>query len=132
MVRRICWGLLAVLLVSALVFMPDTAAANVTTLPQTSHPVKVDGVLDDPAWRDAARIYLDTETRPGENIPARVRTIAYLVEDGERLYVAFDAEDPDPTAILSYSDSFVDDDDLDGMTATDRTYFLKVGYACTP
>jgi len=71
-------------------------------LPQTGGEISIDGVMDEEAWQHAARIEIDTETRPGENIPARVRTVAYLVEDGDNLYVAFDAEDPEPGKIRAY------------------------------
>ena len=100
---------------SALAVLPAVALGSVTELPRTERVFSIDGVLDEPAWQDATRIEIDTETRPGENIPARVRTVAYIVEDGSSLYVAFDAEDPDPTAIRAflrdrdsaYSDDFV-------------------------
>ena len=82
-------------------------------LPRTDRSIEIDGRLDDEAWSDAVRIEIDIETRPGENIPARVRTVAYLVEDGTNLYVGFDAEDPDPSAIRAFlrdRDSAWDDD----------------------
>ena len=85
-----------------LLSLPTIAAANVANLPRTQDGINIDGLLDDLAWQDAVQIDLDKETRPGENIPARVATVAYLVEDGEYLYVAFDASDPDPTAIRAY------------------------------
>ena len=79
-----------------LVTVWPAAAFGVTTeLPSTSGSIKIDGVMDDVAWRDAAQIILDVETSPGENIPARVQTTAYLVEDGENLYIGFKAYDPD-------------------------------------
>ncbi len=65
-------------------------------------PVKVDGVLDEAAWKDATVIRVDIETEPGENIPARIETVAYMIENGVNLYVAFDARDPDPNAIRAY------------------------------
>lgn len=76
--------------------------ANIAELPRVEGAIKIDGVLDDDAWQHATRIIIDTETRPGENIPARVETTAYLFEDGERLFIAFDARDPDPSAIRAY------------------------------
>jgi hypothetical protein len=85
-----------------LLSLPTIAVANFTDLPRTQDSINIDGLLDDPAWRDAAQIDIDKETSPGENIAARVKTTAYLVEDGEYLYVAFDARDPDPKAIRAY------------------------------
>lgn len=93
--------------------LPTIAVAKFAQLPRTNGSITIDGLLDDPAWQDAAQIDIDKETRPGENIPARVKTVAYIVEDGEFLYVAFDAKDPDPSAIRAYlrdRDSAWDDD----------------------
>ena len=85
-----------------LIVLPAVAAANLSDLPSTDREIQIDGVLDDEAWQDAIKIAIDIETRPGENTAAPVETTAYLVEDGENLYVAFDAKDPDPTKIRAY------------------------------
>ena len=71
-------------------------------LPRTADIVTIDGKLDDAAWASALRIELDVETEPGENIAARVHTAVFIIEDGENLFVAFDAEDPHPDAIRAY------------------------------
>ncbi|MFQ5608761.1 MAG: DUF5916 domain-containing protein, partial [Woeseiaceae bacterium] len=79
----------------------------------TSGEVTIDGVMDEAAWDDAVAIAMDIETRPGENTPARVETTAYLVENGESVFVAFDARDPDPSRIRAYlrdRDSAFNDD----------------------
>ena len=78
------------------------AIASISDLANTTEAITIDGVLDEAAWRHATKIQIDNETRPGENIPARVATVVYLVEDGESLYVAFDARDPDPSQIRAY------------------------------
>ena len=91
---------LCLLVVAAGISVP--AWASVADLPRTSAEITIDGVIDEPAWQEATRVDLNYETRPGENIDARVRTAVYLVEDGENLYLAFDAEDPDPKAIRAY------------------------------
>ena len=79
-----------------------TASTNLRQLPRSTAAIKIDGVLDDAIWKDALVIDLTTETGPGENVPASVVTHAYLVEDGTRLLIAFDARDPDPTSIRAY------------------------------
>jgi hypothetical protein len=97
--------LLAALAAPALATLPD--------LPNTNAEIEIDGVMDDTAWADAIRVNIDVETRPGENTPAPVDTVAYLIEDGENLYVAFDAKDPEPHKIRAYlrdRDSAWDDD----------------------
>lgn len=79
-----------------------SASAKLPNLPHSTAEAKIDGVLDDPIWKDAITIDLTTETDPGENVPAPVVTHAYLVEDGKRLLVAFDAREPDPKSIRAY------------------------------
>jgi hypothetical protein len=39
---------------------------------------------------------------------------------------------PQTVFFLGYSDRHIDDDDLDSLTTTDRTLFMKVGYAWMP
>jgi uncharacterized protein DUF5916/cellulose/xylan binding protein with CBM9 domain len=85
-----------------LVFLPVVTLASLSDLPSTVRDIKIDGVMDEEAWQDATQIAIDIETRPGENTAAPVKTVAYLVEDGENLYVAFNAEDPNPKAIRAY------------------------------
>jgi hypothetical protein len=86
----------------ALLLLSSPAFSSVASLPRTAETVTIDGVLDDEAWKYATQISIDKETNPGENIPARVKTLAYLIEDGEKLYIAFDARDPEPHAIRAY------------------------------
>lgn len=39
---------------------------------------------------------------------------------------------PQTVFFPGYSDRHIDDDNLGTLTATDRTFFLKIGYAWTP
>jgi len=69
---------------------------------QLSHQkvsVSLDGVLNDFAWKNATRVDLNYENRPGEGVKARVKTEAYLFEDGRNLYIAIKAYDPNPSKI---------------------------------
>jgi hypothetical protein len=89
------------------------AHASLPSLPHSTATVTLDGVLDDPVWSDALVVELDTETSPGENVRPAVETHAYLVEDGTRLLLAFDARDPEPESIRAYlrdRDSAFNDD----------------------
>lgn len=111
-------GLRRFLIVTVLLMLiaaaPVWANSNpVTELPRVDHPVQIDGILDDEAWLHALQIEVNTETNPGENVQAPVRTVAYLLEDGRNLYIAFDARDPDPGKIRAYlrdRDSAYNDD----------------------
>ena len=90
-----------------------TLHAKNIELPRTEGEIVVDGQLDEEAWRDAAQVELLYEISPGDNTPARVKTVAYLIEDGANLYVGFAASDPDPSAIRAYlrdRDAVYDDD----------------------
>ncbi|HET8699583.1 MAG TPA: hypothetical protein VFO94_19010, partial [Gammaproteobacteria bacterium] len=78
------------------------ASADVPRLPHSDASVAIDGVLDDAIWKQALVVDLTVETSPGENIAAPVETHAYLVEDGSRLLIAFDARDPEPDKIRAY------------------------------
>jgi len=88
----------------------DPAAPRI---PRTATAPTIDGKLDDAAWRDALVLELKYETRPGENTPATVRTRVYMTYDADAIYIAFDAEDPDPSKIrarLRDRDRAFDDD----------------------
>jgi hypothetical protein len=89
------------------------ASADLPRLPHSDASVAIDGVLDDAIWKQALVVDLTVETSPGENIPPPVETHAYLVEDGSRLLIAFDARDPEPDKIRAYlrdRDSAFNDD----------------------
>ena len=81
---------------------PAVGVANVVDLPRLGGEIVIDGVLSEGEWGDAVRLDLEIETHPSENGPAPVRTAVYIVEDGENLFVAFDAHDPNPEAIRAY------------------------------
>jgi hypothetical protein len=84
--------------------VPEGTPNTVTTadVPHTTGAIVVDGVLDEAVWRDALVLVLDVETSPRENEPAPVETFVYLIEDGARLVIGFDARDPDPGKIRAY------------------------------
>lgn len=66
---------------------------------KASSPIRVDAVLDEPAWKEATPIPIAYEWSPGENVPAAVATEAFVTWDDDKLYVAFRAHDPHPEAI---------------------------------
>lgn len=91
----------------------DPIRAEIVELPRVVSNFAIDGELDEDAWQYGRHLDLDVETSPGENIPARVRTTAYLLEDGDNLYVAIKADDPEPSRIRAYlrdRDTAYDDD----------------------
>lgn len=64
-------------------------------VPFTDKKVKIDGVLDDPVWKDAVKIAVDNEIYPGNNIKPPVLTEGYLISDKEYIYVGIKAFDHD-------------------------------------
>jgi len=87
---------------AVLPFISMAANATIPELPRTDRSIEVDGLLDEMVWEDALRVELEYENDPGENTPAPVRTVAYLAEDGENLFVAFKAYDPQPENIRAW------------------------------
>jgi hypothetical protein len=64
-----------------------------------SAPIVVDGDLADAGWKDAAKVDAFFETSPANNIPAKVKTTAYLAYDDHYFYIGIRAEDPDPKKV---------------------------------
>ncbi|HEX6199009.1 MAG TPA: DUF5916 domain-containing protein, partial [Thermoanaerobaculia bacterium] len=67
-----------------------------------SSPIEVDGVLDEPAWADAAVVAITHEWLPRDNAQPPVATDCLVTFDDSRLYVAFRALDPRPSEIRAY------------------------------
>ncbi len=67
--------------------------------------ITVDGDLSDPGWRGATRVDTWIETRPGDNVPAKVRSVGYITYDDRYFYAGFEFYDPDPAKIRApYAD----------------------------
>jgi len=92
------------LLLGAGAWADQTPPAVPTTydVPVLADGIKVDGVLDEPAWSQAVVVDVAFEVSPGDNLPAPVRTQALLFHTGTRLYVGFRAFDPEPAKIRAH------------------------------
>ncbi len=71
-------------------------------LPHIESSIQLDGIIDEAVWENALKISLNYETSPGENTQPSVETDVYLFEDGETLYIAFDARDNNPEQIRDF------------------------------
>ena len=96
--------LLLAVVVSGLVSIVAAAAVEDTPairIKRTETGPVVDGVLSDPAWRDAARIegFVQREPRTGE--PASERTVVLITYDEENLYFGFHCYDSSPGSITA-------------------------------
>ena len=104
-------------------------------VPKVDAQIKVDAILDEDFWQQAVKIEANIEVRPGENIPAPVRTEALLAYSDKFIFVAFIAYDPDPSQIRAHycdRDKIWDDDWIlilfDTFNDQRRTY----DFSCNP
>jgi hypothetical protein len=75
--------------------------------------LKITGKLDDPQWLKAMPVELNYEMQPGENTPAKLRTIVMALYDFENLYIGFRCFDSVPQNIranLADRDKIFNDD----------------------
>jgi len=93
-----------VLTISALLlsFSFKASAQQVTEIPRISGKITIDAKLDEKQWSQAKKILINNITRPYDNIPSHVHTEALLMEDGGTFYIAFIAEDPEPSEIRAF------------------------------
>ncbi len=83
------------------------------SIPRTASAPDIDGEVVASEWASATRIPVAIEFEPGDAIAAEVSAEALVMEDGETLFVAFIAEDPEPELIRAFytdRDSLWDDD----------------------
>lgn len=86
-------------------------------VPFLAQKIELDGIIDEDAWNDAAKIPLNYVTRPFENTTPPVQTTARIFENGENIYIAFTAQDNDASQIraLFRDRDSVWDNDLVGV-----------------
>lgn len=80
----------------------STVTLSQLNIPHVEQQLNVDGNLDDAIWQHALNVPLTLVNSPWNNKPSPVKTTAKIVENGEFLYVAFIAEDPNPQKIQSF------------------------------
>lgn len=102
-------ALIAGLLIMGIASNASNAAQSDLTIPKTEASIKLDGKLDEAFWQQATKVELGVETRPSENIHAKVKTTAYIIENNHSLLVAIVADDPEPNKIQA---SFKDRDTI--------------------
>jgi len=81
---------------------PKPRQASTFDIREASGPIRVDGTLDEEAWKTAATIPLLYEWHPGDNVPPATKTDVLLTFDRKNLYVGFRAYDPKPAAISAH------------------------------
>lgn len=90
-----------------------TFASEAIKIPHIKADIVIDGNLDEAVWQQAKHVDVNIVNYPFENTPSPVKTDAYIFEDGEHLYFAFKAQDPNPQNIQGFirdrDDAFADD-----------------------
>lgn len=112
---RTCWS--PVILACALSGVRAAEPESPPEIPVVRTVPAIDGEVED-AWQKGRRFELDYETRPAENTEPPVRTVAWILQSADTLYVAFRAFDPEPDSIRArYTDrDQAWDDDSVGIT----------------
>lgn len=95
----------------------EPAQAKSFTVNRAVSPIKVDGVLNEEAWKHVEGVDLPYEYYPGDNIPAPVKTECLITFDKGKLYIAFRCFDPEPAKIRAH---LMDRDDVGGFTQDDH------------
>lgn len=69
---------------------------------KVSGEITIDAKLNEQHWKNATQVDLNIVTRPYNNTPSPIETKALLMENGENLYIAFIAQDPNPKEIRAF------------------------------
>jgi hypothetical protein len=114
---------------SADTLKPEIHAVRVGT------PIILSGKLDDPQWLRAVPVELKFEASPGENTPARQRTVAMVLYDQENIYLGFRCFDSVPGSIranLSDRDKIFNDDYVIATIDTYNNYQRGFEFGVNP
>jgi len=83
------------------------------TITRIREPIAIDGDLNEPAWKAVTRVETWFETNPGDNLPAKVKSVGYLTYDDRFLYAGFEFADPQAAKIRA---PYGDRDNVPGST----------------
>jgi len=92
----------------------DADGKRTITAVQTETPLKVDGLLNDPAWQNALFQGQFTQREPDEGAPASEKTELGFLYNDNNLYIGIKCYDSEPGKIIAREmrrDAIVDDDD---------------------
>ena len=92
----------------------DANGKRYITAVRTETPLKIDGVLSEPAWRTAQFQGQFTQREPEEGEPGSEKTEVGFLYDKKNLYIGIKCYDSEPDKIIAREmrrDAIVDDDD---------------------
>jgi hypothetical protein len=88
---------------------------------RTAQPPKIDGVLDEAVWADAAIVDDFTMQLPEEGIPASERTVVRILYDDDNLYLGITAYDSSPEKVRA---SALSRDSFDGTSGDQMAWAI--------
>jgi len=91
-------------LLVASIFVGKVPDRNLS-IPKTTSPVQIDGVLDEPVWEQAFQTMGPFFTPDGKEVPQAHQTRVAVTFDPEHLYIAFDVKDTDLVSPYTTRDS---------------------------
>ncbi|WP_125719212.1 carbohydrate binding family 9 domain-containing protein [Pseudoalteromonas rubra] len=89
-------------IVAPCLWFSATSLAAEPAIPYINASVNIDGKIDETVWQQAKFIAIDNVTWPYENTQSPVTTSVRVFENGQSLFLAFDAKDPDPAQIRAF------------------------------
>lgn len=85
----------------AVALLPSAVHAN-EHIPFIEQKAKIDGYLNEAHWQHAKKIVIDNIVWPQENVQSPVETTVLVYENGESLFIGYEAKDPEPDAIRAF------------------------------
>ena len=118
--RRLSFIILLIAVPIAFAQESSRQRPNVPPFPvgEATSEIRIDGILQEQAWENAAVIPLPYEWTPGDNVPPPVKTDCLVTFDEDNLYIAFRSFDPEPSKIRAHImdrdsiDTFIQDDHI--------------------
>ena len=106
--------ILCLVLLAGRAWPRDVDGNRSITAVRTETPLKVDGLLNDPAWQNAMFQGQFTQREPEEGVPASEKTEVGFLYNEKNLYIGVKCYDSEPDKIIAREmrrDAIVDDDD---------------------
>src|SRR6266498_377918 len=96
------WALCALLATATLASARSDDGPAVKVSPTSSASITLDGLLNEPAWRDAPVMKL-TQQAPKPGQPTPYETQVQVIVTNDRIYFGFTCKDPDPRHIAIHT-----------------------------
>ena len=95
-------NVLIVYLVLGMIIACTGIWADPLSVEVASSEIRIDGRINEMAWKNASRLGLKYEWTPGDNVDPPVKTECFITFDKNNLYIAFRCFDPDPKNIRAH------------------------------